>query len=950
MFAAPRAVGRHGFPRRWLKGVNTVRYSSLQASIKLSSVPAPHSGSIAVLSLNRPKARNALSRQLLSELSGVIEGLHAEGGKGSTRALILASESDDAFCAGADLKERLTFTPEEHVTQAFLSNLRSTFTRLSTLPIPTISAVSSTAFGGGLEIALCTNFRVMSSNAVVGLPETRLAIVPGAGGTFRLPALIGESRARDLILTGRRVTGPEAYFLGLCDRLVEVPEGEEKQAGVARGLVMAQAVEMANVICEGGPVAIRAAMQALAGWEQGEPSENAAYELVLPTQDRTEALKAFGSPPCTPPSTQHEHSMSNNIFIKTGRQAIASPRGFPGPLRRWLSTSDTAPPPQADLAAGANEPRQVAARQPRLDLPGTSDAPHDADTELGSTPPSIERARDPSLDSEAAFSTRSAASRNGVLYYLWDDRESLHAWETYWSEDQQPINRTGDARRREEIHELWREAHGYTGQLRTWHAICARRRTLLRTGVTREDLRSAISAANPDGGATQSSYTVRPGIQSNLPQAPVEASARDYDDRETLHIWEICYDEDLRATRREPATARNTLVNLHNKWCVAQGYIGAPRTWDGIKQRMQDVRDAGETKATLIARVQAAAERAEATESASTSVASSGSASTARSSRRSVSRRRDYDDRETLHIWEMYCYDDGEYISRAPGLKVLHADAHNAWCKAQGYVGISRSWQGMRKRITAFRAAGGTKAELIASVRAQDTTRATTGEIRWPPRHDVTRGEQSRAAARHQPSYDLSGNTDGANDRDEHAADYIDMDDGPRQPPRRTHSSKTNAQDTPQAAPEGLKTAQQSPQSSLEDTKDIATLSSVVQALHTLVDHAQHKKGMSRADIEAGLAEGLDDYVKKASKRNPAFAQEWQNLQLSRAKANGDGGLQAGKQDAEKMEEQAVAHQRAVEEEQAAAEADAEAERKAIDHEDPPWYTNFTAHSGVTVC
>ena len=114
MFAGSRAVGRHGVARQWLKSGTSVRYSSLQSTLKLSSVPAPHDGSIAVLSLNRPKARNALSRALLSELSGVIEGLHAEGGKGSTRALILASESDDAFCAGADLKERLTFTQEEY--------------------------------------------------------------------------------------------------------------------------------------------------------------------------------------------------------------------------------------------------------------------------------------------------------------------------------------------------------------------------------------------------------------------------------------------------------------------------------------------------------------------------------------------------------------------------------------------------------------------------------------------------------------------------------------------------------------------------------------------------------------------------------------------------------------------------------------------------------------------
>jgi methylglutaconyl-CoA hydratase len=87
--------------------------SALRSALKISSIPAPHAGTITVLSLDRPKARNAISQQLLSELSGVVEGVHEEGGKGSTRALILASESDNAFCAGADLKERLGMSPEE---------------------------------------------------------------------------------------------------------------------------------------------------------------------------------------------------------------------------------------------------------------------------------------------------------------------------------------------------------------------------------------------------------------------------------------------------------------------------------------------------------------------------------------------------------------------------------------------------------------------------------------------------------------------------------------------------------------------------------------------------------------------------------------------------------------------------------------------------------------------
>lgn len=173
LFARPLA--RHG---QWMKAATARGYAtSLGSAIKISSIPAPHAGSITVLSLNRPRARNAISKQLLNELSGVVDGLHAEKGQGSTRALILSSEADEAFCAGADLKERLDMSQDE--VSEFLAKLRNTFTRLATLPLPTISAVSSTAFGGGLELALCTNLRVFASTAHVGLPETRLAIIPG---------------------------------------------------------------------------------------------------------------------------------------------------------------------------------------------------------------------------------------------------------------------------------------------------------------------------------------------------------------------------------------------------------------------------------------------------------------------------------------------------------------------------------------------------------------------------------------------------------------------------------------------------------------------------------------------------------------------------------------------------------------------------------------------------
>lgn len=283
--------------RSWRRRRRTYATSPSPA-IAVTNIPAPHCGSIRILSLNRPAARNAISRQLLAELGEHVNRIQEEEGdnKGfssssSTRALILASELDASFCAGADLKERATFTQED--TAAFLTSLRATFSSISRLSIPTISALAAPAFGGGLELALTTHLRVFGSNAVVALPETRLAILPGAGGTYRLPALIGLSRARDMILTGRRVAAPEAYFLGLCDRLVEVTQEDLEREGGARKKVLGEAVKLARNICEGGPVAIKAALAAVEGHASGERAENAAYDIVVKTKDRDEALVAF---------------------------------------------------------------------------------------------------------------------------------------------------------------------------------------------------------------------------------------------------------------------------------------------------------------------------------------------------------------------------------------------------------------------------------------------------------------------------------------------------------------------------------------------------------------------------------------------------------------------------------------------------------------------------------
>ncbi|KAH8888503.1 ClpP/crotonase [Thozetella sp. PMI_491] len=329
---SPRLFLRSQLPIGRRRAFYSTGSAADDALIRVTDLPAPGSGHIRVLELNRPAARNAISRALLDSLREQVDAVHAQydaesgvelpvaswnksfGGaageseKGATRALIVASAVDTSFCAGADLKERKGFTPEE--TAAFLLKLRGTFAALAALPIPTISAVSSLALGGGLELALSTHFRVLSSNATVGLPETRLGIIPGAGGTYRLPQLIGVGRARDLVLTGRRVSAPEAYFLGLADRLVEVlPESEEQAKeweameekerdkevlALARRAALSEAVRLALEISEGGPIAVRAALKAVMHPDgPSEAVENKMYDRVVGTEDRNEALKAF---------------------------------------------------------------------------------------------------------------------------------------------------------------------------------------------------------------------------------------------------------------------------------------------------------------------------------------------------------------------------------------------------------------------------------------------------------------------------------------------------------------------------------------------------------------------------------------------------------------------------------------------------------------------------------
>jgi len=236
---------------------------------------------IVLLGLDRPTAKNALGRQLMIEFRQALADLRSDP---AARVVALHSLVPGVFCAGADLKERAGMSPAE--TATFVHGLRAAFTELEDLPMPVIAVLEGAAFGGGLELALAADLRVAGAEARMGLVETALAIIPGAGGTQRLPRLIGVSRAKELIFTARRIGAAEAERLGLVDRVA--PAGGALDAALA----------LAREILPNGPVALRMAKLAVnrglgLGLGAGLAFEQACYAQVIPTKDRLEGLAAF---------------------------------------------------------------------------------------------------------------------------------------------------------------------------------------------------------------------------------------------------------------------------------------------------------------------------------------------------------------------------------------------------------------------------------------------------------------------------------------------------------------------------------------------------------------------------------------------------------------------------------------------------------------------------------
>ena len=236
---------------------------------------------IAFVTINRPDVLNCFDFETLQQLAQVVNQIELDP---EVRVAIFTGAGEKAFSAGADLKERKTLTQEE--VRRNVKAIRDVFNHIAELPQPTIAAINGYAFGGGFELILACDFAIAVPEAKVGLTETSWGIIPGAGGTQRLPRLIGEMKAKELILTAKKLTAQEAYDWGILTRVV----GDEN--------VVEASISFAGEMLKNGPIALKQAKYAICNGMNvdigtGLKIESKAYELTIPTEDRLEALAAF---------------------------------------------------------------------------------------------------------------------------------------------------------------------------------------------------------------------------------------------------------------------------------------------------------------------------------------------------------------------------------------------------------------------------------------------------------------------------------------------------------------------------------------------------------------------------------------------------------------------------------------------------------------------------------
>jgi enoyl-CoA hydratase len=238
-------------------------------------------GPVTVLSVNRPQVLNAIDRATLLELEEAVAWFVADDAQG---ALILTGAGDKAFVAGADIKELSVL--DARTAEAISRLGQRVVDAFERAPKPVIAAVNGYAFGGGCELALGCHIRLASDNAVMGLPEVGLGIIPGYGGTQRLPRLVGQGRALELILSGRRVKADEAERIGLVNRVV--PQAE----------LIAEAEKLALAILKNGPIALEMALEAVVRGmtlplPEGLRFESGRFGMVSATEDMHEGMKAL---------------------------------------------------------------------------------------------------------------------------------------------------------------------------------------------------------------------------------------------------------------------------------------------------------------------------------------------------------------------------------------------------------------------------------------------------------------------------------------------------------------------------------------------------------------------------------------------------------------------------------------------------------------------------------
>jgi enoyl-CoA hydratase/carnithine racemase len=238
-------------------------------------------GRVATVTLDRPEALNAISTELALELAAAVEPLGVDPGVG---AVVLTGAGERAFCVGADLKQRAGFDDQGWFVQR--EAFRRGFAAVRRCPLPTVAAVAGFALGGGTELAISCDLVVAAGDATFGLPEVRLGLVPAGGGTQLLARRVGRSAARDLVLTGRRVTAAEALALGLADRVVPAAE------------VLGAATTLAAEMAANAPTAVRMAKWALEvgadlPLEAAMEVEDQAWRRAVLSDDRREGIAAW---------------------------------------------------------------------------------------------------------------------------------------------------------------------------------------------------------------------------------------------------------------------------------------------------------------------------------------------------------------------------------------------------------------------------------------------------------------------------------------------------------------------------------------------------------------------------------------------------------------------------------------------------------------------------------